>query len=44
MGIFDKVLDRIEEFILSYSLIIMAIVLIGNVAARSIFNSSWTFA
>ncbi len=42
--LFDKVLDKIEEFILSASVIIMSLVLIGNVFARSIFNSSWTFA
>lgn len=35
---------RIEEFILSYAVIIMAIILIGNVISRSVFNRSWTFA
>lgn len=44
MGFFDKVLDRIEEFILSWSILFMALILIGNVIARSVFNHSWTFA
>lgn len=35
---------RIEEFILSYSVIVMAIILVGNVISRSVFNRSWTFA
>lgn len=34
----------IERWIISISIIGMTIVLLGNVAARSIFNNSWTFA
>ncbi|PAB59242.1 TRAP transporter permease DctQ [Anaeromicrobium sediminis] len=37
-------LSKIEEAILSYSIIIMAIILIGNVFSRSVLNRSWTFA
>ena len=37
-------LSRVEEAILSYSVIIMALILIGNVISRSVFNMSWTFA
>lgn len=40
----DDLLTKIEEFILSYSIIIMAIILIGNVISRTIFSRSWTFA
>jgi len=39
-----KQILKIEEFILSSSIIIMAIILIGNVISRSIFNKSWSFA
>lgn len=37
-------LAKIERFIISVSIIGMTIILLGNVAARSIFNNSWTFA
>lgn len=40
----DNLLTKIEEFILSYSIIVMAIILIGNVIARAVFSHSWTFA
>lgn len=40
----DRVVEKIEGFILSSSIILMAVVLIGNVIARRVFNSSWTFA
>lgn len=40
----DRILTKIEEGILSYSIIVMAIILIGNVISRTIFNHSWTFA
>lgn len=40
----DDLLTKIEELILSYSVIIMAIILIGNVISRTIFSKSWTFA
>ncbi|MDC3416827.1 TRAP transporter small permease [Aquibacillus salsiterrae] len=36
----DKVIMKIEEFILSYSIIIIAIMVVGNVILREIFNSS----
>lgn len=41
---FDKVISKIEEAVLSYSVILMAIVLIGSVLSRKLFNSSWTFS
>lgn len=44
MKTFDKVLSKVEEAILGYSVIVMALVLIGNVVSRSVFNRSWTFA
>lgn len=34
----------IERWIISVSIIGMTVILLGNVAARSIFNNSWTFA
>ncbi|HLR34144.1 MAG TPA: TRAP transporter small permease subunit, partial [Tissierellales bacterium] len=40
----DRAVMRIEEFILSSGIIIMATILIGNVIARRVFKSSWTFA
>lgn len=40
----NKVQATIEKWIISLSIIGMTIVLLGNVAARSIFNNSWTFA
>lgn len=40
----DKAVCKIEEFILSSSIILMAAILIGNVIARRVFKSSWTFA
>lgn len=42
--ILDKSLLRIEEFVLSYSVIVMSIILIINVISRTIFNNSITFA
>jgi TRAP-type C4-dicarboxylate transport system permease small subunit len=41
---FNKTLSKFEEIILSYSIILMAVVLIGSVISRSLFNRSWTFA
>ncbi|WP_320048053.1 TRAP transporter small permease [uncultured Ilyobacter sp.] len=35
---------KIEEVILSYGIIFMAITLIGNVISRTLFNKSWTWA
>ncbi|MFZ5968362.1 MAG: TRAP transporter small permease [Bacillota bacterium] len=40
----NKTVTKVEEIILSYSIILMAVVLIGSVISRSLFNSSWTFA
>jgi len=39
-----KAITRTEEFILSYSVILMAIVLVGSVISRKVFNYSWTSA
>ncbi|MCJ7856495.1 TRAP transporter small permease [Lachnospiraceae bacterium NSJ-143] len=39
----DAVLTKIEEAVLSFSILIMAIILIGGVISRTVFNSSWTF-
>lgn len=44
MKSFQNITLKIEEFILSGSIIIMAMILIGNVISRSIFNKSWPFA
>ncbi|MGO1469353.1 MAG: TRAP transporter small permease [Tissierella sp.] len=40
----DRVVEKVEAFILSSSIILMATILIGNVIARRVFNNSWTFA
>ena len=40
----DKVISKLEEYVLSYSVIIMAILLIINVIMRTIFNRSLTFS
>lgn len=39
----DTGLLKIEEFILSYGIILLAILVIGNVISRVVFNYSWTF-
>ena len=44
INFFDDILSKIEETILSYSVLVMAVVLVGNVISRSVFNKSWTFA
>lgn|SRR5690554_5312393 len=41
---FGDVICKIEEILLSYSIILMAIILIGNVISRTIFQKSWSFA
>lgn len=41
---FNKVTSKIEEFILSYSVIVMAILLIVSVIMRTAFNKSLTFS
>ncbi len=40
----DNFLLRIEEIILSYSVILIAIMVVGNVLSRAITGSSWVFA
>lgn len=37
-------IKKIEETVLSYSILLMAFVLIGSVLSRTFLNSSWTFA
>lgn len=47
MGLLKKIDEKagkIEEFILSYGVIMMALILIGNVISRTLFNNSWKFA
>ncbi|HBW34191.1 TRAP transporter small permease [Desulfosporosinus sp. BICA1-9] len=39
-----KAITRCEEFILAYSVILMAVVLVGSVISRKVFNYSWTSA
>lgn len=39
-----KAITRCEEFILSYSVILMAIVLVGSVISRKVFNHSLSFS
>ncbi len=40
----DKIISKIEETVLSYSVILMSIILVGSVLSRKILNSSWTFS
>lgn len=40
----DNLLMKVEEIILSYSILIIAIMVVGNVINRSIFGSSWSFS
>lgn len=40
----DKIVEKIEEAILGYSVLLMAFILIGSVLSRTLLNSSWTFA
>lgn len=40
----DKIVEKIEEAVLGYSVLLMAFVLIGSVLSRTLLNSSWTFA
>lgn len=40
----NRIITRFEELILSYSVILMAIILIGSIISRTLFNNSWTFA
>lgn len=41
---FDQVLSKLEAFILSFGIIAMSLLLIGNVIMRAGFNNSWSFA
>ncbi|UFT99012.1 TRAP transporter small permease [Radiobacillus kanasensis] len=40
----DKFILKLEEFILSYSILLIAVMVIGNVLSRAITGSSWTFS
>ena len=40
----NRVLGKAEQAILSYSVIFMTLILVGNVISRTIFQASWTFA
>jgi C4-dicarboxylate transporter, DctQ subunit len=40
----SKALTRLEELILGYAVILMAVILIGNVISRKVFNYSWAFS
>ena len=40
----NKGLRKIEEFILSYGMLIMAAMLVGNTISRGVFDYSWRFA
>jgi len=44
MKVFDKIISKIEEFVLAYSVIVMAILLIISVIMRTVFNKSLTFS
>jgi C4-dicarboxylate transporter, DctQ subunit len=43
-NLLDKLQTWFEKFVISFSVIMMSIILIGNVISRSVFNRSWTFA
>jgi C4-dicarboxylate transporter, DctQ subunit len=40
----SKIIEKIYEAIISFSILLMALILIGNVVSRTIFNTSWSFA
>lgn len=40
----DSFIMKVEEFILSYGILIIAVMVVGNVINRNIFGSSWAFA
>ncbi|HYE82347.1 MAG TPA: TRAP transporter small permease [Clostridia bacterium] len=44
MKSFDRIVEKVEEAILGYSVLLMAFILIGSVLSRTLLNSSWTFA
>lgn len=41
---FDRYLMKIEEFILSYAVILIFVMVTGNVLSRAITKSSWSFS
>ncbi|MFB5664386.1 TRAP transporter small permease [Alteribacillus sp. HJP-4] len=44
LNILDSTLKKIEEFILSFSIITIAAMVCGNAIARNFLSSSWAFA
>ena len=39
----NKWIGRLEEFLISYSIIVLAALTVGNVIGRKVFNHSWSF-
>ncbi|MDC3414580.1 TRAP transporter small permease [Aquibacillus sp. 3ASR75-11] len=44
LGAVDKFILKLEEFILSYSILLIALMVVGNVVSRALTGSSWTFS
>lgn len=44
LKLIDRWITKIEEKILSFAILLMAFILIGNVISRMVFNYSWHFA
>lgn len=44
LGAVDNAILKIEEYILSWAVIIIAIMVCGNVVSRAVTGSSWTFS
>lgn len=44
LRLIDRMLVKIEEYILSYSIIIISIMVVGNVINRAITGRSWSFS
>ncbi len=44
MKTINKIITTIEEYVLAYSVIFMAILLIANIIMRKVFNQSMTFS
>ena len=40
----DRFQAKVESWMISFAMIAITLVLLGNVVARSVFNNSWTFA
>lgn len=40
----SKTIEKIYETIISFGILLMALVLVGNVISRTVFNTSWSFA